>query len=435
MARTSNEHYEGGVVKDPDGRLIVVGPDGVAISGGGGGGTGQIQVKDSGGVSTNVGHAVGNQTVPVDDNGGSLTVDGTVTVANPTTNPETGLAKDATLTNGTQRIESGGATGAAVPARALQVGGSDGTNLRAIKTSATGVVSVDGSAVTQPVSGTFWQATQPVSGTVTANVGTTNGLALDATLTGGTAKAIARGGAKGATAAADLTGTAEGADHQALDVQIYHGGTAKDPTAIRALTSADVVTAAQGTAANLNATVVQPTASNLNAAVIGPTLTKGTQGATGFSVQDLKDSGRTSISITGYQVAGIITTEALFAASLVRAADGTAAAAAAQHTVTAGKRLRIQNVTVTVKNTAAAAGTSKLALRYRPAGGTVAITDSIIGILDIGSNNATAANYIGPYVMPIPDGFELIAGATFGFTNLSSAVTMLHTITLLGFEY
>ncbi len=32
---------------------------------------------------------------------------------------------------------------------------------------------VDGSAVTQPVSGTFWQATQPISGTVTANQGGT----------------------------------------------------------------------------------------------------------------------------------------------------------------------------------------------------------------------------------------------------------------------
>jgi hypothetical protein len=44
---------------------------------------------------------------------------------------------------------------------------------------------------TQPVSGTFWQATQPVSGTVTANAGTnlnTSALALDATLTGGTAR-------------------------------------------------------------------------------------------------------------------------------------------------------------------------------------------------------------------------------------------------------
>ena len=53
-----------------------------------------------------------------------------------------------------------GNTGSAVPAAATQVAGSDGTNLRAIKVSATGVVSVDGSAVTQPV-----------SGTVTANAG------------------------------------------------------------------------------------------------------------------------------------------------------------------------------------------------------------------------------------------------------------------------
>jgi hypothetical protein len=41
--------------------------------------------------------------------------------------------------------------------------GSDAGTARYIKVSATGVVSVDGSAVTQPVSGTFWQATQPVS--------------------------------------------------------------------------------------------------------------------------------------------------------------------------------------------------------------------------------------------------------------------------------
>lgn len=77
-----------------------------------------------------------------------------------------------------------------------------------------------------------------ISGTVTANAGTnlnTSALALDATvakdatLTGGTTKAIVRGGAKGATAAADLTGTAEGADHQALDVQNYHGGVSIDP--------------------------------------------------------------------------------------------------------------------------------------------------------------------------------------------------------------
>jgi hypothetical protein len=46
---------------------------------------------------------------------------------------------------------------------------------------------VDGSAATQPVSGTFWQATQPISGSVTANAGTnlnTSALALDASISG-----------------------------------------------------------------------------------------------------------------------------------------------------------------------------------------------------------------------------------------------------------
>lgn len=73
------------------------------------------------------------------------------------------------------------------------------------------------STVTVSVSGTT-----AISGTVTANIGTTNGLALDATLTGGSAKAIARGGQKGTTNAnADITHTASGSNHEALDVAIY----------------------------------------------------------------------------------------------------------------------------------------------------------------------------------------------------------------------
>lgn len=47
------------------------------------------------------------------------------------------------------------------------------------------------------------------------------GAASDATLTGGTAKAIARGGAKGTTTAADVTSTASGANHNCIDVVIY----------------------------------------------------------------------------------------------------------------------------------------------------------------------------------------------------------------------
>ena len=54
-----------------------------------------------------------------------------------------------------------GATGAVVPVDATMVGGSDGTNLRAFSVSSAGVLNVNGSAFTQPISGsvTVTQAT------------------------------------------------------------------------------------------------------------------------------------------------------------------------------------------------------------------------------------------------------------------------------------
>ena len=94
------------------------------------------------------------------------------------------------------------------------------------------------------VTGTFWQATQPISmatntpdvtdrsarllGTIantafTANAGAnlnTSALALDATLTGGLLKAIARGGAKGTTVAGDITSNPVDANTQAIHVNL-----------------------------------------------------------------------------------------------------------------------------------------------------------------------------------------------------------------------
>lgn len=90
-------------------------------------------------------------TVTANAGSGTFTVGGTVTANVGTTN---GLALDATLTGGTQK------------SKLVDTGG---TNVATV--SAAGALKVDGSAVTQPVSGTFWQATQPVSGTVTANAG------------------------------------------------------------------------------------------------------------------------------------------------------------------------------------------------------------------------------------------------------------------------
>lgn len=192
-------------------------------------------------------------TVTVTDGSGPLTVDGTITANIGTTN---GLALDATLTGGTTKaIARGGAKGTTTSAdvtststgvnhNALDVSINDAsgnlvspltdTQLRATPVPVSGTVATGGLTDTQlratpvPISGTVTvtdgSGPLTVDGTVTANIGTTNGLALDATLTGGTQKSINRGGAKGTTTAADVTSTATGANHSALDVAINDAG-------------------------------------------------------------------------------------------------------------------------------------------------------------------------------------------------------------------
>lgn len=143
------------------------------------------------------------------------------------------------------------ATGAAVPASATFVGGSDGANLKAFKVSATGVLSVDGSAVTQPVSGpltdTQLRATAvPVSGTVTANVGTTGGLALDATLA--------------------LLTLSQGSTTSGQSGPLLQAAVA---TASPAYTNGQTSPLSLTTSGGLRVFAIQTTASNFNAQVVG----------------------------------------------------------------------------------------------------------------------------------------------------------------------
>jgi len=95
-------------------------------------------------------------------------------------------------------------------------------------------------------------------------------------------------------------------------------------------------------------------------AATGPTLTKGTQGSTGYAVQDLKDSGRTSILLFLDAVAGI-TTEALATMQINK--GGVAQTAATSYTVTAGKTLRISGMHTSVKNTSTVASDSRTRVR------------------------------------------------------------------------
>ncbi len=211
--------------------------------------------------SITVQNGSGASAVNIQDGGNSITVDGTFWQA---TQPVSNTNLDVALST---RLKPADTLAAVTTVGTI-------TNVVHIDDNA-GSITVDGTVTIVP------SGTQTITGTVTANIGTTGGLALDATLTGGTQQVINRGGAKGATTAATITSTAEGTDHQGLDVQIYHGGTAINPTAIRALTSgtdtvtivpsgtqtiSGTVTANAGTG---NFTVVQATAASLNATVVG----------------------------------------------------------------------------------------------------------------------------------------------------------------------
>ena len=131
-----------------------------------------------------------------------------------------------------------GTTGTAVPSKGLLVQGSDGTNARNLSTTTGGILKVDlsSTAVNSTAIKVDGSATtQPVSGTITANIGTSGSLALDATLTGGTQKAITRGGAKGSTTAADVTSTSVDANTQALDVSVKGTATVSGTVSVNAL--------------------------------------------------------------------------------------------------------------------------------------------------------------------------------------------------------
>jgi hypothetical protein len=171
---------------------------------------------DVGDVTIN--NAAGASAVNIQDGGNSITVDGTVTA-----NAGSGTFA---ISAASLPLPSGAATAAKQPA--LGTAGTASVDVLTVQGIASmTALKVDGSAVTQPV-----------SGTVTSNIGTTNGLALDATLTGGTQRTKVTDGTNNAAVKAAST-----------------AAVATDPALVVAVSPNNSVTVAQATAANLNATV------------------------------------------------------------------------------------------------------------------------------------------------------------------------------------
>lgn len=178
--------------------------------------------------------------------------------------------------------------------------------------------------------------------------------------------------------------------------------------------------------------------SDSNVGVTPPTLTKATQGATGFSTQDLKDAGRNQ---TNYFTAlGIAATTAEVMQSLTGYKAGAAVGATATPAVvTAGKTYRVTSITLSYQSLATA-GSALLRLRANLSGVGV-VGSPLVMTFTIGSA-AAVAGVTTTLDIPFPDGLEFAAGTgiAVGVIGLNAAgvagtAAGFVSITIYGYEY
>ena len=187
-------------------------------------------------------------------------------------------------------------------------------------------------------------------------------------------------------------------------------------------------------AASQTIAVTQATASSLNATVTQQTLTKGTQGATGVSTQDLKDAGRSQIMLSWEEMAGTAGAESALTNFTLGSKAAAALTAATSYTVTTGKTLRIQSVTIYVKTTSTVNNLARFRIRQA---GTVANTSPVIfdQVLALEMNGTYLAGEVAALVIPIPDGLEVAAAQQITFTWFTAANTCTVGMSITGYEY
>jgi hypothetical protein len=177
-----------------------------------------------------------------------------------------------------------------------------------------------------------------------------------------------------------------------------------------------------------------PAGANLIGSVnaVPPTLTKGTQGATGFSMQQLKDAGRVMFSAHTV-IAGIAGVAAEATLTMISQRDGTEAATAVTNAVTAGKKLRLTHIIVGFVSTAAAVVSVRVALRMNPTGAMI-VTSPIVFIVPLPSGAALAqAGNI--WSVEVPEAIEFSGTQQFGLTHVGSVATYTLWASLIGYEY
>ena len=393
-----------------------------------------------------------------------------------------------------------GTTGAAVPTSADYSGWNSGGNLVGTSlTNALPVQPGTGS--TFPVSGTFWQATQPVSlasmpttpvtgtfwqttqpvslaslpalatganaiGSITntsfasTQSGTwTVATNADATIAAGTApsKALVIGGVYNSTPPGLTNG-------QTVAVQVDANGNQKvniantavavtgtfwqatQPVSIASMPTTAVTgtfwqttqpVSLASTTVTGSVSVIQVTASNLNATVTPIAITKGTQGATGFTTQALVDAGRNVSNF--FMVLPVVTTATDTLQSLTGYKSNAAVTATTTPAVvTTGKTYRITSIQLAYV-AIATAGYAKFTLRANT-GGVVAIGSAAVQNWFLGGPGVTAGMFFSETI-DFPDGLEFAAGTGIGVSVIgygatgTAAAVGYAAISIYGFEY
>jgi hypothetical protein len=145
--------------------------------------------------------------------------------------------------------------------------------------------------------------------------------------------------------------------------------------------------------------------------------------------RDLKDTGRTYITIT-LDATGGITSEALATALSVNK-GGTNTINQTSYTVTSGKTLRVIFLGSSVKNTTTTAVNSRLRLRTAA---TVSATSPIAIANEAGSATAVA-NMTATDDTAIPEGLEIAGGQQIGISHIETSSSSTVSCCLIGYEY
>ena len=194
-----------------------------------------------------------------------------------------------------------------------------------------------------------------------------------------------------------------------------------------------------GTTANGMTIVLQPGGMPFSpsASVIQQVLTKGTQGISGVTTQDLKDAGRNQVH---YYTLIPVTTSATDTLQTLTGtkSNATVVATATPAVVTTGKTFRVTRMAATYIATATS-GYGIVRLRYQPAG-VVTITSNIAATLLVGAGAPTTANSTASEEATLDEGWEFAGGtgvgiSVQGFAAVTPTAVGFVLVSVTGYEY